>query len=250
MLQTIQKASEVLALYDYNHTEWGVREVAERLRLAKSSAHDLLSSLAQTGFLNKTADGRYRLGWRLVAMSETLLSTTELRQEARPVLEELADQYRETIHLALLDDTRVVHIDKIEGKQAVRIELAALGTRLYPHCSAVGKVLLAYQPGEGVERIIQAEGLPCFTPNTITGFNELHLALEKVRKQGYAYDLEETMPDLCCVGAPVFNHTRQVIAAISMSTPIYRFLRLQAEYRTATIRAARQISERLGYYGR
>ena len=73
MLQTIQKASEVLALFDREHTEWGVREAAEQLNTAKSSVHDLMSSLAQVGFLQKTDDGRYRLGWRLVTMSETLL---------------------------------------------------------------------------------------------------------------------------------------------------------------------------------
>jgi DNA-binding IclR family transcriptional regulator len=249
MLQTIEKASEVLALFDREHSEWGVREVAEALGLAKSSAHDLLASLEQVGLLGKNDEGRYRLGWRLVMLSETLLATTELRREARPIMEELADQYRETIHLAVLDDTKVVYADKLEGKQAVRVELTSLGTRLYAHCSAVGKVLLAYQPEENVKRIIKAEGLPRFTANTITDENELEQALAKVRKQGYAYDLEEILPDLCCVGAPIHNHTGHVIAAISMSLPAYRFQRTQTEFRKAVMRSGKLISERLGYYG-
>jgi DNA-binding IclR family transcriptional regulator len=119
MLRTIEKASEVLALFDREHSEWGVREVAEALGLAKSSAHDLLTSLEQVGLLGKNDEGRYRLGWRLVTLSETLLATTELRREARPIMEELADQYRETLHLAVLDDTKVV-CRQAEGKQAVR----------------------------------------------------------------------------------------------------------------------------------
>ena len=248
MLQTLQKASEVLALYDREHTEWGVREVAEKLKMAKSSAHDLLSSLAQIGFLNKTEDSRYRLGWRLVTLSELLLATTELRQEARPVLEELAAQYRETIHLAVLDDAKAVYLDKLEGKQAVRVELTSLGTRLYPHCSAVGKILLAFSSEDEVRRIIKTSGLPRFTPNTITDEEELCHALDKIRKQGYAFDLEEILPDLCCVGAPVYNYTGQVIAAISMSIPAYRFRRSQTEYRDAIVRTAKIVSERLGYY--
>lgn len=248
MLQTIQKASEVLSLYDRDHTEWGVREVAEKLKLAKSSAHDLLASLAHTGFLNKTDSGRYRLGWRLVTLSETLLATTELRKEAHPVMEELAAQYQETLHLAVLDDTKAVYIDKLEGRQAVRVELTSLGTRLYPHCSALGKVLLAYSPEEEVRRIIRTAGLPRFTPNTITEEAELFQALAKIRKQGYAYDLEEILPDLCCVGAPIYDYTGQVIASISMSVPAYRFRRLQSEYRDAVVRTAKVISERLGYY--
>ncbi len=249
MLQTIEKASEVLALFDRDHTDWGVREMAETLGLAKSSAHDLLTSLAQVGLLGKTEEGRYRLGWRLVALSETLLATTELRREARPILEELAAQYQETIHLAILDDTKVVYVDKLEGKQAVRVELTSLGTRLYPHCTSLGKVLLAYRPEADVKRIVKAQGLPRFTPHTLTDEAELEQALASIRKQGYAYDREEILPDLCCVGAPVRNHTGHVIAAISMSIPAYRFQRSQAEFRTAVVRAGKMVSERLGYYG-
>lgn len=249
MLQTIHKASEVLALYDRDHTEWGVREISDRLKLAKSTTHDLLASLAQVGFLNKTAEGRYRLGWRLVTLSETLLATTELRHEARPVMEALAAQYKETIHLAVLDDTKAVYVDKLEGMQAVRVELTSLGTRLYPHCSALGKILLAYSPEEEARRIIRTAGLPRFTPNTITDEEELCQTLAQIRKQGYACDFEEILPDLCCVGAPIYNYSGRVIAAISMSLPAYRFRRSQTEYRDAIVRTAKIISDRLGYYG-
>jgi len=249
MLQTIQKAGELLSLFDREHTEWGVREVAAKLKVAKSSAHDLMSSLAKLGFLNKTEDNRYRLGWRLVTLSETLLATMELRKEAHPVLEDLASQYQETIHLAVLDDTQAVYVDKLEGRQAVRVELTSLGARLYAHCSALGKVLLAYRDEEDVKRLIQTAGLPPFTDNTITDEQELLENLVKIRKQGFAYDLEEILPDLCCVAAPIYDYSGRVIAAISMSIPAFRFRRSQTEFRDAVIRAARKISKHLGYYG-
>ena len=249
MLQTIQKAGELLALYDRDHTEWGVREVAAKLRIAKSSAHDLMSSLAKLGFLHKTENNRYRLGWQLVTLSETLLATIELRKEAHPVMEELAARYQETIHLAVLDDTQAVYVDKLEGKQAVRVELTSLGARLYAHCSSLGKVLLAYSDEAEAKRIIKTAGLPRFTPNTITDEEELLQTLAKIRKQGYSYDLEEILPDLCCVGAPIYNHLGEVIAAISMSIPAYRFRRSQTDYRDAVVRSAKTISKRLGYCG-
>lgn len=249
MLQTIQKAGDLLALYDRKHNEWGVREVAEKLKMAKSSAHDLMASLAKQGFLHKTEDNRYRLGWRLVTLSETLLATTELRKEAHPVLEDLAAQYQETIHLAVLDDTQAVYVDKLEGRQAVRVELTSLGARLYAHCSSLGKVLMAYSREEEVQRIVKISGLPRFTPNTITDEEELNQNLIKIRKQGFAYDLEEILPDLCCVAAPIYNHLGQVIAAVSMSIPTYRFKRSQTDFRDAIVRTAKIISKRLGYYG-
>jgi len=249
MLQTIQKAGEVLALFDREHTEWGVREVATKLKVAKSSAHDLMSSLAKLGFLNKTEENRYRLGWRLVTLSETLLATTELRKEAHPVMEDLAAQYQETIHLAVLDDTQAVYVDKLEGRQAVRVELTSLGARLYAHCSALGKVLLAFQDEEEVKRIVQTAGLPRFTENTITDEQELLQNLAKIRKQGFAYDLEEILPDLCCVAAPIYEYSGNVIAAISMSIPAFRFRRSPSEFRDGVMRAAKKISKCLGYYG-
>jgi DNA-binding IclR family transcriptional regulator len=113
----------------------------------------------------------------------------------------------------------------------------------------LGKVLLAYQPEKNVKRIIKVEGLPRFTANTITDADELEQALARIRKQGYAFDQEEILPDLCCVGAPIRDHTGQVIAAISMSLPAYRFQRSQTELRKAVMRAGKMISERLGYYG-
>ncbi len=249
MLQTIEKASDLLALFDRQHTEWGVREVAKSLGIAKSSAHDLMNSLAQVGLLGKTVEGRYRLGWRLVTLSETLLATTELRREARPVIEELAKQCQETIHLAILDESKVVYVDKLEGSQAVRVEMTSLGTRLYPHSSSVGKVLLAFRSQSEFKKIVKKNGLSQLTPNTITDENTLEQALAKIRKQGYAVDLEETLKDLCCIGAPIRNYNGDVVAAISMSTPAYRFQRSQAEYRRAIVHAAKMISERLGYYG-
>jgi len=248
MLQTIQKAGELLTLFDREHSEWGVREVAAKLKIAKSSAYDLMSSLAKLGFLNKTEDNRYRLGWRLVTLSETLLATTELRKEAHPIMEDLAAQYQETIHLAVLDDTQAVYVDKLEGRQAVRVELTSLGARLYAHCSALGKVLLAFQEEDEVKRIIATAGLPKFTENTITNEEDLLQNLVKIRKQGFAYDLEEILPDLCCVAAPIYDYSGNVIAAISMSIPAFRFRRSQPEFRDAVMRAAKKISKRLGYY--
>ena len=164
-------------------------------------------------------------------------------------MEDLAAEYQETLHLAILDDTQAVYVDKLEGRQAVRVELTSLGARLYAHCSALGKVLLAHKEEGEVKRIIQIAGLPRFTENTITDEEDLLQNLIKIRKQGYAYDLEEILPDLCCVAAPIYDHTGNVTAAISMSIPAFQFRRSQNDFRDGVIRAAKKISKRLGYYG-
>jgi DNA-binding IclR family transcriptional regulator len=247
MLNTILKAGEVLSLYDHEHAEWRVSDVAEVMGIAKSSAHDLMSSLTQIGLLSQTDQGRYRLGWKIVELSETLLATTELRSVARPVMEELMYAYQETLHLAILQKGKVVYVDKIEGKQTIRVELTGLGTHLYPHCSGVGKVLLAHLPWSYVEDIIAEQGLPHFTDRTIVEVEQLKIELTKVREEGCAYDMGEIIPDLRCVAAPIRDYKGRVIASISMSVPFYRFERSHQQFRLAIVRAAQTISRYLGY---
>jgi DNA-binding IclR family transcriptional regulator len=247
MLNTILKAGRILALFDHEHPEWRVSDVAERLGIAKSSAHDLMASLMHIGLLSQTDQGRYRLGWKIVELSEALLATTELRTVARPVMEELLYAYQETLHLAILQKGKVVYLDKLEGKQTIRVELTGLGTHLYPHCSGVGKVLLAHLPWASVEEIIEAQGLPRFTDQTIIDPEKLKVELDTVRQRGYAYDLGEIIPDLRCVAAPIRDYKGRVIASMSMSVPSYRFERSHHQFRTAIMRAAQSISRHLGY---
>lgn len=248
MLKTILKTNEVLELFTKDAPEWGVAELASELDIAKSSAHDLMASLAHIGLLCLTDKGRYRLGWRLVTLGQILLATTELRPIALPLMEQLMERYHETIHLALLDKGMVVYLDKLEGTQTIRVAVTSLGTRLYAHCSGLGKVLLACLPGEEVEEIIKKHGMPRFTENTITELPKLREELLKVAEQGYATDIEEIVPDLCCVAAPIHDFQGKVIAAISMSIPAYRFHRAQKEFSTAIMRTGKMISEQLGYY--
>lgn len=249
MLGTIQKAGEVLELFTPEKPEWGVSEVAKALGIPKSGAHALLSTLAQVGFLKRGRDGRYRLGWRILTLSHVLLSTTSWRQEARKAMEELVARYGETTHLAVLNQGRVVYVEKLEGTRAVRVVNTGVGVELPAHCSGVGKVLLAFRPWEEVERIMAESGMPALTPNTITTLDELQTELQAVRERGYAYDIEEAVPELCCVAAPIRDHTGEVIAAMSLSVPFYRFQQMKAVYRSAILKATQEVSERLGYMG-
>jgi DNA-binding IclR family transcriptional regulator len=100
MLQTIQKIGPVLDLFTAQRPDWGVTEVADAVGAPRSSAHALLTSLAETGLLQCRARGRYRLGWRVVELNEALRASVDLRAVAYPVLRRLADQYGETVHLA------------------------------------------------------------------------------------------------------------------------------------------------------
>ena len=245
MLQTIQKIGPVLDLFTIEHPEWGVSEVAEAIGLPRSSAHALLSSLVEIGLLQCPDRGRYRVGWRILELSETLRGTVNVRSVAYPVLEQLVEQYGETAHLAIMERSRVLYVDKIIGTHMVTVVGARVGAQLEPHCSAVGKVLLAHRTPEEAQRILASATMRKLTPTTITDLATLVDELAEVRRTGVAYDRGEAISEAHCVAAPVRDAMGQVIAAVSVTVPNNRFARSRTEFTQAVRNAATEISRRL-----
>jgi IclR family KDG regulon transcriptional repressor len=249
MLSTVEKTGLVLALFTPDRPEWGVSEVADSLAMPKSSAHALLATLAAIDLLKRTGNARYRLGWRILALSQTLMETAHFRREARRWMAELVAQFGETVHMGTLQLGRVVYTDKLVGTRAVRVEPTAVGAEIPAHCSALGKALLSDLPTERVRDIVAAYGLQAYTAKTITTLEALEHELDHVRKCGYASDIGELMPELCCIAAPILGYGTHVIAAMSMSVPVYRFEEYENIYQRALIEATCDVSERMGHLG-
>ena len=246
-VQTITKAGQVLDLFSIERPEWGVSEAAQALNYPKSSLSALMAALAKQGLLRQTGERRYRLGWRVMALSRILSETTEFRVEARRAMEHLVSVTGETVHLAALEANQVIYLDKLQGTRAVNVRLTYLGARFPAHCSAVGKAILAHLPWERALEILEEQGMKKFTPNTITTPENLREELRSVRKQGYAYDFEEAEPELCCVAAPIRDHGGGVVASMSLSVPAYRFEDYRERYRTLIVSATQEVSKNLGY---
>jgi DNA-binding IclR family transcriptional regulator len=247
MLQTVHKAAEVLSLFSVEHPEWGISELSKALTFPKSSTSALVSTLTEQGLLRRTSTGRYKLGWQVMALSQILLSTTDFRTEARPVMESLIARFGETVHLATIENGQVIYVDKLQGTRAVQVSVTGVGYRLPAHCSGVGKVILAGRPWKEVLQILACRGMPALTSHTITTPEAFKDELERVSTQGYACDMEEAVEELCCVAAPILDHSGEVVAAMSLSVPAYRFQQFKDQYRLAIVGATKQVSENLGY---
>jgi IclR family KDG regulon transcriptional repressor len=250
-VNSVDRALVILEYLGTQTKEVGVRELGQAIGLSKSSVHRILQTLRARGFVRWNPDNaRYSLGMRAFEVGCGILRSMEAHAVAKPYLEQLVSQLGETAFLGVVDDSELVYIDKIDGRRSVRM-YADIGSRRPLHSTAIGKALLAHLERTESDRIISARPLAKFTKNTIVDPEALRQELEKVRRQGYAEDNEETEEGLYCAGAPLFNYSGRPVASISVAVPKIGQQNVQKERIVkAVVAAALEISTKLGFTGR
>ncbi|BAS27856.1 IclR family transcriptional regulator [Limnochorda pilosa] len=223
-------------------------ELARAVQLPKSTVLRITMTLVDDGLVQREEPtGLFRLGIRTFELGSLVLSVLEIPRQARPYLEKLAEQTRETVHLCVLDDGEVVYVDKIESPQTVRL-YSRIGRRAPAHCTGVGKVLLAHLPGDERLHLVERHPLDGYTPNTITDFLALEKELEEIRKTGIAFDQEEHEEGIRCVAAPIFDYTGEARAAVSVTVPTFRTTPDRMKELAELVRQTTEvISEAMGY---
>lgn len=247
MNTSLAKALAVLDLFNEKDTKLTLTEIAQRMGTRPGSIYPIVYTLLKFGYLERDAETKkYSLGLKILALANQILSSLDIRERAKPVLKKLARELEANAHLAVLYEDEVLYLDREEAAPSVVIP-SVIGRRVPPHCTALGKVLLAHNP-EALERILAKGPLPALTPNTITNPEVLRRELERVRTQGYAVDWEEFHEGNICVAAPVRNYRGRVVAAISVSLPKARLAHNSLErYTQAVLEGSRVISSALGY---
>jgi DNA-binding IclR family transcriptional regulator len=248
-LSTVAKTLRVLEAFSYAEPVLGVSELARKLDMGKSSVHRALSTLLEHGYVAKTPDDRYRLGLKLHEMGQLVVSGIRLHEVAHAPLEGLRAECQESVHLAVLEGTDVVYIDRFESVGLARV-FQRVGYRSPAYVTSSGKCLLAFGDPSVVELVLAA-GLKRRAPRTITSKTLLLDTLQRVRLEGYAVSLEEAEPKVSSVGAPVFGRDGSCIAAVSIVGPTMRFaddnLR---KYVRLVRRCSLAISEAMGFNAR
>jgi len=248
---TVKKAMDILDCLGEAKAPLSASEIGRSLGISRSTAYRLLTTLSTGGYVTQepASPEKYRLGYKILELAGSLLDKIELRNQALPFLRELRDLANETVHLVVMEQGQVAYVDKQECSQAVRM-YSSIGRLGFMHCTAVGKAMAAFMPREAVRGIIEQHGLPALTPNTITDVALLGQELDRVRAQGYAIDDVENEEGIRCVGAPIFDHRGQPVAALSLSGPAFRMTHGRAEELSEAVRmTASKISQQLGYLG-
>jgi IclR family transcriptional regulator, KDG regulon repressor len=278
-IQTVANALRMLEVF-HTESEMGVSDLARRLKLHKNAAFRLLATLELAGYIRQSQETeQYRLGPRCLELGLSYTRSHDLIEQARPILEELSTDQGETVHLGTLSNNEVIHLDAILPEQLV-LTGSRVGERLPSHCTALGKVLLAGSLSASLAATptssdsaspappfaspspvavaaastsvdlgeLKDRDLVSFTGSTIVDSMKLVDELRNVELRGYAVDLEEFAPGLCCVAAPVRDVSSKVVAALSLSGPSFRLSEsaLHGAAANAVVSAAARLSQDLG----
>jgi DNA-binding IclR family transcriptional regulator len=241
----VRNALRVLTSFDFEHPVIGVSELSRRLALPKSTVSRLAKTLANEGFLSPV-NGGYRLALKLHELGALVVSGSELREVAHGRLVQLRNATGETAHLAVLDGTEVVYLDRIESQDTLHV-FTRIGKRMPAHSTSSGKAMLAFLPAAALDAVV-AKGLVRLTPSTLCTRAALECALDEVRANGWAASVDESEPGLNSVAAPIFDYTSRAIAAISVAGPRERLSsrtmsRIAQQLKDATA----EISRDMGY---
>jgi DNA-binding IclR family transcriptional regulator len=241
-IQVIDRAAAILDTIARYPEPVSLKVLTAETGLHASTAHRILASLIQNGFVERDPASHYRLGIRLLQLGVRLRGDVDLRAIARPVMERLRDQLGESINLTIREGDEVVYIEKATPNRMIHVQ-QLIGARAPLHVTAVGKLMLGAGGEDAINAYAERTNLPAYTRNTLSHVEKLRQACLQGITEGYALDDEEAELDVGCIGVLLYDSTDRVAGGLSISAPIER---RQLDWIEDLRRAADHISQQLG----
>ncbi|MEO6588166.1 MAG: IclR family transcriptional regulator [Pyrinomonadaceae bacterium] len=224
-------------------------DLSRRLKIPKSSASYILRVLEKRAYLHRDLHGKYRLGLKLMSLTGDALMHLDVREVAKPVLEDFLKKSRlPEAHLAILDNGRAVYIEKVENEKSFIKMGIWIGHRLPIHTTAIGKVLVAQMPEKEIVKILELRGMEKKTRKSITSKQKFLQEMKKVKEYGFAIDNEENADGVRCIAAPIFDSNGNVTAALGTSGTILHIDETHLPKIVELVRkSANQVSRQIGF---
>jgi IclR family KDG regulon transcriptional repressor len=225
----------------------GISELSLRLAMPKATVYRFLQTMKTLGYVRQEADSeRYGLAMKLYELGTKALQYPDLVELSKHHMQLLADKTGETVHLGTLIDSEIIYVHKVDSRHMLGM-YSRIGRRAPLHCTAIGKVLMAWEHPERRDEILAGAEFKRFRDKTIVDRAGFLKELERVRKQGYGEDREEFDEHIRCLGVPIFDRLCQPIAGLSVSFPTFRYDAAKEPEVVAMLHAAsREISQGLG----
>ncbi len=250
MIQSVSHALDVVEQFHGNIGEIGVTELSKRLKLHKNNVFRLLATLEARGYIEQNrVTENYRLGLRCLQLGQTYVRQMGFLVQAKSTLQELVKSAKESVFVAVRKGLAVVPLDFVESQNAVRV-ISFLGMILPLHCTAAGKIHLAFESEEGLSQNLP-DKLDRYTDKTIIDRDLLVEQLKEVAGVGYATEQGEFMEEVMSVAVPIRDHTRSLVGSLSITGPAHRLTseKIQKEFIPLILKGGSDLSGRLGYNG-
>ena len=213
---TIDKAFAIMRCLAQANTPLSLKDISGRTGYPKSTAYRVLSSLRLHNAIVQDNDGKYRLGAVLFELGNAVERQWNIKQIAKPYLQQISNQVSESVSVAMLDGDSVLILDSEAAFNQISV-MVDVGTRFPLHACALGKAILAYLPKEEAMSALARTGMPMYTPHTIADLGAMRRELESVRERGYAIENGEMRIGMRSAAAPIFDISGAVTYAIAMT---------------------------------
>ncbi len=227
--------------------EIGISELSVRLAMPKATVYRFLQTMKTLGYVRQEVDSeRYGLTMRMFELGAKSLRVPDLVELAKPHMQRLSDATSETVHLGTLIDSEIIYVHKVDSRHMLGM-YSRIGRRAPLHCTAIGKVLMAWESPEARARVIEGCDFKRFRDKTITTREAFDAELERTLAQGFGQDREEFDDHIRCAAIPIFDRNNHVCAGLSVSFPTFRYDTAREPELVAMLRdASREISRQLG----
>ena len=227
--------------------ETGISELSIKLAMPKATVYRFLNTMKTLGYVRQEVDSeRYGLTMKVFELGTKALQYPDLVGLANPQMQMLADRTGETVHLGMLIDSEIIYVHKVDSRHMLGM-YSRVGRRAPIHCTAIGKVLLAWESEQRRAHVLAGMEFKRFRDKTITEPAAFIQELDRTREQGFGQDREEFDDHIRCVGVPIFDRFNQAVAGLSISFPTFRYDEQREPEMVAMLTdASRAISEPLG----
>lgn len=235
-IASLEKGIKILELLA-QHGELSVSEAAKLMDTNRAGSHRFISTLKDLGYVEQNANNKYQPTLKIMKLATKVANRFEIRRVAKPYMHRLSMMFKETINLGFFKNQEIIHIDKIDSLEVLRMD-SAMGDKAPAYCTGLGKAILAFLPEHELTNYIENTDFKPLVPNTITDKDEFRSELERIRQKGYAIDDEEMSIGLSCIAVPIFDHNAYPAYAISVSGPSMRLTHRALENIKKTILTA------------
>lgn len=238
---SVERAFMILEFLNASNRGWNISEMSRKLNIPKSTAHLLVLTLDQLGYIKRAPGSRrFQLSTKISGLGRRALNANPLPAASLPHLRWLVQETQATAHVGILEKSQVVFVQKADGPGFIKFD-TYIGKCSEIHCTGLGKALMAFQPEDTLQSLLRGYAFDRFTRKTISTKAQFLAQLERVRENGYAMDDEEEELGVRCIAAPIFSGSR-VVAAVSVTGTTYQ---LSQDHLERTVTAVRRAASRI-----